>query len=607
MTVQFTDTLQSLVAGLGDPNRDKFASAGYVPNYLTDDQLQAAFKSASLPKRIVKMPVEDSIREGRDWQGDAKQITAIEAEEKRLGFWAKLMEARILARLWGGAGIYIGTGDKDPIEPLNPERIGKGGLKYMTVLSRRDVVADDLDTDPLSETYNKPKSYQLASATGSVKIHPSRLVVFVGAPHAEPSTAVGPNFGWGDSILEAVYTEVKQTDGTAANLASLVFEANVDVFGVPDLMSSLSDPEYEQRIIKRFMLAAANKGINKSLLRDKDEEFERKQVNFSGLPEVLNQFITLVSGAAEIPATRLFGKSPDGMNSTGDSDIKTYYDRISAEQKLIITPALFNLDECLIRSALGSRPPEVYYQWAPLYQLSEKEMAEIAKSNAETAKTLDEVGIFTKEELRKVVSNQMIESGFWPGLEDAMTESGEDWGKELGGEAEETGEPEGQEDPEQVSGQTTDATPRTLYVRRNVLNAKDLIAWAKAQGFKTTLPAPDLHVTIAFSREPVDWMKVGESWGSELKISEGGARIMEQFGEARVLLFSSSELRWRHESIIEAGASWDHPEYQPHITISYDPDAPDPSKIEPYQGEIILGPEIFEEVVEDRQADIKET
>jgi hypothetical protein len=151
-----------------------------------------------------------------------------------------------------------------------------------------------------------------------------------------------------------------------------------------------------------------------------------------------------------------------------------------------------------------------------------------------------------------------------------------------------------------------DAAPRTLYVSRKVKNAGDIIRWAKSQGFETTLEAGDLHVTIAFSRDPVDWFKVGESWSPELKVGPGGPRQMAQFGDATVLLFTASELRWRHDEIERAGASWDHPEYQPHITISYGFKG-DLAKVEPYQGEIVLGPELFAEVKEDWAKAIKET
>jgi hypothetical protein len=49
-----------------------------------------------------------------------------------------------------------------------------------------------------------------------------------------------------------------------------------------------------------------------------------------------------------------------------------------------------------------------------------------------------------------------------------------------------------------------------------------------------------------------------------------------------------------------------HPEYQPHITITYKPGDVDIEKGEPYRGKIVLGPEIFEEVKKDWQASISE-
>ncbi len=146
-----------------------------------------------------------------------------------------------------------------------------------------------------------------------------------------------------------------------------------------------------------------------------------------------------------------------------------------------------------------------------------------------------------------------------------------------------------------------DAAPRTLYVHRKVTNAAEIIEWAKAQGFTSTLPSDDMHVTIAFSRQPVDWMALSTDWGSSedggLRVAPGGPRMIERFdGGAVVLLFNASMLSWRHESIKEAGATWDHPDYQPHITLTYDPGALVLAEVEPYRGAIELGPEIFEEL-----------
>jgi phage-related protein (TIGR01555 family) len=607
------DTLQSLVAGLGDPMRDKMATAIYGAQYLDDAQLANIYRSNWIGRKIVDVPAMDAIRKGRDWQAAAGQIELIEAEENRLGLWPKLLEVKIKARLWGGAALFIGTGDQDLTQPLIPERLGKQGIKYLTVLSRRDIAAGEIEQDVLSEFYGRPAWYEItgSSASSMVRIHPSRMVVFIGSPHGDRLMAAVANQGWGDSILEAVYSAVRNADATAANIASLVFEANVDVVQVPDLMMHLAAGEdYKNRMLERFSFAAVAKGINKMLMLDGEEKYERKQVSFATLPDVMQTFLQMVAGAADIPATRLLGQSPAGMSATGESDMNNYYDRISSIQNLEITPALYRLDECLIRSALGSRPPEIYYSWAPLKQMTKKELAEIGKLNAETAKIFVDTGIFMAQELRTVVTNQLVESGYYPGLDQAVDDTGSDWEKQL--EEDKASEAKAAEAAAQANTPVTtaDAAPRTLYVCRKVLNGAEIIAWAKGQGFTTTLPADDLHVTIAYSRTPVDWMKVDEDWNTsdkgDLTVAPGGPRVMERFGEATVLCFQSWRIQYRHNAIKDAGASWDHPEYHPHITISYEGAPADLSKVEPYQGEILLGPEIFQEVKEDRQAGVEE-
>lgn len=605
------DSLQAFVAGLGDPMRDKMAGAVYGFQFLGDDELANIYRSNWLGKKIVEIPAMDAVRKGRDWQAEQDQIEAIEAEETRLDFWRKLLQVKTMARLWGGAALYIGTKDSDLSKPLDFERMGEGGITYLTVLSRRDVSVGEVEQDVLSEFHGLPKYFEVtgSSATAMVRIHPSRLAIFVGAPVGDSLLAMGLNYGWGDSILEAVYAAMKNADATAANIASLVFEANVDVFRIPDFMSSLSDPEYKSRLLDRFSLAALAKGNNKALVLDKDEEYDRKQITFATLPEVMQTFLQMAAGAADIPVTRLLGQSPAGMSATGESDMLNYYDRISSIQNLEMTPALYRLDECLIRSALGSRPTEVFYSWAPLKQMSEKELAEIGKMNAETANILVTTGLYTPEELRTVVTNQLVESSFYPGLDQAVDETGTEWEQNLE-EEKANAEAAAKAAQQQANNPkfSQDAAPRTLYVSRDVLNGADIVAWAKGQGFTSTLPADDMHVTITFSRTPVDWMQMGSTWEDEVKVARGGARLIDKFdGGAVVLLFASNMLKYRHDEMVDMGASWDHPDYQPHITISYDGAPADLSKVEPYQGEIILGPEVFKEVNEDWKAGVEET
>lgn len=601
------DSLVSFVSRLGT-ERDKAATVFYSNPVLTDDQIVAAYRGSWLPRKIIDIPALDSCRKWRDWQADDDVIELIEKEEKRLNVKGKILEASKKGRLFGGAALYIGTGDENPSLPLDPEKIGKAGIKHLTVLTRRQLKAGTIDRDPESEWFNKPENYYLTGVNGKqLIIHPSRLVLFNGAMAPDDDIS-GMTQGWGESILTATLDAIKNADSTAGNIASLIFEAKIDIIKIPGFTENIGNKAYEDAILSRYTLANTIKGINGTLILDAEEEYESKSAQLAGLTDILMAFMQIVSGAADIPVTRLLGQSPAGMNATGTSDMKNYHDRIQSIQELELTPAMARLDECIIRSATGARDEAIYYDWAPLEQMSEKERADIFKTKSDAARAL--IGstagqeIITREALSDALVNTFTEDGSLPGLDGFIDEYGK------------LSEQEPDEDdvvaaattvrPTRLQRAANDAAPRTLCVRRDVLNASEIIAWAKKQGFTTTLPADDMHVTIAFSRQPVDWMKTGEAWQSKLEVAEGGARLMERFGDARVLLFNSSELAWRHEAIKQAGATWDHPEYQPHITISYTEESPDLSTVEPYRGKIILGPEIFEELNEDWKSGVKE-
>lgn len=144
--------------------------------------------------------------------------------------------------------------------------------------------------------------------------------------------------------------------------------------------------------------------------------------------------------------------------------------------------------------------------------------------------------------------------------------------------------------------------PAPLYIRRDLLNAKALVKWAKDQGFKTVVDPASMHCTILYSKTPVDWFGLPEDyWGDQdgkLTVSAGGPRKVEALGDegAIVLHFTSRTLRYRHNDLVEAGGSHDYAEYLTHVTLSYDAGDIDLEAIEPYTGPLIFGPEIFEEI-----------
>jgi uncharacterized protein len=145
-----------------------------------------------------------------------------------------------------------------------------------------------------------------------------------------------------------------------------------------------------------------------------------------------------------------------------------------------------------------------------------------------------------------------------------------------------------------------------LYVNRKLLNSDDIVSWAKEQNIEKLSDPNKFHVTIAYSKNPINWEDI-KLEKNNLTI-ENDARKLEFFGEgALVLRFFSKELQNRWQELKDLGASWEYPTYKPHITLIYDSEI-DINDIEPYKGSLIFGPENIREIDEnwaDKTKEIK--
>jgi phage-related protein (TIGR01555 family) len=372
-------------------------------------------------RKICDIPAFDQVREGRQWGGlDKEDVIKLDKAEKKLGLMQKLAEAEIRARKDGGSAILISTGG-DASRPLLPddlEKVKKDGLRFITVCSRMDISPQERDDDPESPTFDQPRTYRLRNSGGTV-IHASRVIRFLGNPIRQ----LGYWDGWGESIWVEMRDAVRHVDQISAGISAMVDEAKLDVVKIKNLISGMATAEYETALLRRWQSAMGFKSINNTLLLDDTDSYEQKTLTFQGLPDILAGALMIMSGMADIPATRLLGRAPQGMNATGDSDMRNYYDRIRARQQFALSPALETLDQLIVRSTLGDYPEEVYSSWNPLYSMSEKEAADVEKTFADAAKIYADTDMLPEPALAKMVQDGIVERGQWPGAEKAFDEA----------------------------------------------------------------------------------------------------------------------------------------------------------------------------------------
>lgn len=418
----FADGLVNVVASLGT-GRDKSAHNVYVNNTLSNHDLLTAYRNSWLARAIVDYPAEDAARKWRMWRAEADQITKIEAVERTLQVQKRVQDAMTAARLYGGAAIYINTGDGQQDQPMT----GAKEIKSLVVMTPLTLMPDQRVRDIHSEYYGRPEFYTITRQDGQaqVKIHASRLVVFHGIDVPD-DMGLSSNSGWGDSVLQSTLDAIKQTDATMANIASLVFEAKVDVFRFAGFADMLADNQ-DELLIRRLQTQAAMKGINGAVVIDKEDDYDQKTASFAGLPEVAAKFENAVAGAGRIPVTRLYGRASVGLSGTGDGDERVYFDRIGHMQATEMQPEMALMDDLIIHQALGSRPHEIYFEWRPLRQLNETERADIFVKTATAARAIAGTNageLIPLDALSDALVNEFTEQGALPGLDQAIVTYG---------------------------------------------------------------------------------------------------------------------------------------------------------------------------------------
>ena len=125
-----------------------------------------------------------------------------------------------------------------------------------------------------------------------------------------------------------------------------------------------------------------------------------------------------IAGAAGIPATKLFGRSPEGMNATGESDLTNYYDMIAQEQESKLRPILNKLLPVMCMSTFGAVPDDLDFEFDPVSEPSDKDRSDLAKSQTENVVTVFNAGLISARTALKELKQQGESIGAWSNISD---------------------------------------------------------------------------------------------------------------------------------------------------------------------------------------------
>jgi uncharacterized protein len=420
------DSFTNLAAGLGYGAANQTSGSQYSFNPITRNHymLDQMYRSSWIARQVVDAVADDMTRAGVQVDSDMtpEDIDSLHEEFKVKQVWQSLNATCKWARLYGGCLAYIQIAGQDPSTPLRPNTVAKGQFQGLMVLDRWMVWAstEDLVDEP-GPARGRPKYYTVvADARGivSMRIHHTRVIRIDGVelPFFQAMT----ENGWGISVIEPLFDRLIAFDSVSMGAAQLAYKAHLRVMKVEKLRELIATGgRAYQAFLQQMQLIRSMQTNEGMTVIDATDDFQVQQSSFTGLSDLLNQFGQQLSGAAQIPLTRLFGQSPNGMSATGESDLRTYYDGVNSQQENRLRQGLALVFDIVHRSVFGTPLPGGFgWTFKPLWLLSEQDRSTIAGSITQSVDGAVQGGLIGRATALKELRQSSRITGIWSNITD---------------------------------------------------------------------------------------------------------------------------------------------------------------------------------------------
>jgi len=293
---------------------------------------------------------------------DREDIRRMEIYLRRDETWKKLQQALYWKRLFGGAAIVILDG-RNPSTALDLEKINKDTPLEFYVTDNWEISNTDINSTSFNNIdWMADTPFQLRGHA----IHKSRVIIFKGKEFPPLYRPVGR--GWGMSILEPLVRTLNKSIKNENVIFELLDEAKMDVFSLYGLNDAMQDENATDAITKRVAYAESIKNYMKAILMDSEDEYQQKQIHFSGLSDLKIDSRVDTASDARITMNKLYGTSPAGFNS-GEADRETYADTVEAEIRIPSEGAIIKILEVVGRKVL-EKTLDFDIEWASLIRTS---------------------------------------------------------------------------------------------------------------------------------------------------------------------------------------------------------------------------------------------
>ncbi len=419
------DSFQNVIArlGIGTQNLSSGSSYGYNPITRNRQMLDWMYRGSWLVGKAVDAPADDVTKAGIKIKGELAPdvIQDLGASLRGKGVWNSISNVYRWARLYGGAVGVLMIKGQDLATPLRLSTIAKDSFAGVYVLDRWQLTPSltELITSP-GPTLGQSEWYLVNAGVpmGGSRIHHTRLIRLDGLELTYWERQA--EMGWGMSVLERLYDRLVAFDSTTTGVAQLVYKAHLRIVKIKDLRVAIAaSGKAIEAVYKNLEMIRAMQSSEGLTVLDANDEFEAHAYTFAGLSDVMLQFAQQLSGALGIPMVRLFGQTPTGLNTNGESDLRTYYDEINQYQEANLRGPVTKILHVEYWSCYQKAPPKDFdFEFEPLWQLTDEQKATVASTVSTAVGAMFDSGVIDRATAMKELRQSSETTGIFSNITD---------------------------------------------------------------------------------------------------------------------------------------------------------------------------------------------
>lgn len=391
-----------------------------------DELLTMYYEGNGLFAKIIDTPAEEAIKHGFKLEGlkDQRVEDFFTEALDELDWEETAMTAIRWARLFGGSIAVMlindGRGLEEPLDWRSIRSIDDIRVYDRSVIQPEEWSMFSYDPqDPFRTRGSRlgmPERYHVSSRYGSFVVHDSRCLVFQNGILPENTTSSVYQL-WGIPEYVRIQRAIRDAEIAHGSATKLLDRSVQAVYKMKDLAAELATEEGEDRVLRRLQTIDMARGLLNSITIDSEgEDYDFRQFQFSGVSDVIDSTCNFLSALTSIPQTILFGRSPAGMNATGDADLENWYNALERIQKRMVKKNLRYLLSVVfqagVRTGEVDEVPKIKISFNPLWSLSDMEQADLEQkraqtqlTRAQTAQTYIDKQVIDPSEVRKKLAD----------------------------------------------------------------------------------------------------------------------------------------------------------------------------------------------------------